>query len=120
MCRKTMQMQTSSHFASLIVIPDSEDSLVSTSSFEVLILQIIKKNIDIKKKRIIIDASSKVITSEEWISDRKIKEKKIKSEGTKTFLTSAIKERCHIRKIKLKIPNKKIIEIMILKEGKKV
>lgn len=62
--RKTIPMQTSSHSASPIVILASKTSSISTRTFEILLLLITEWAK--KRKRNTIDASLKIITSEEW------------------------------------------------------
>lgn len=95
-------MQTNPH--SPIVTPASEDSSISSSSFDMLLLQIISKNAAERKERKRIDVSSKVITSEEWLETEKLrienKEAKLKEKKNSIPLTSAEKEKKQKRQVK--------------------
>lgn len=71
-----MQIQTNTHSKSSIVILDSEISSISVSPFKMLFLQIINKNGALKQKSKSIDVGSKVITIEECIGDKRIKNRK--------------------------------------------
>lgn len=56
--------------------PTSENSSIFPSSCKMFILEIIKENAAAKKKMKIINTTSKIITSEDWIGGRKTKNRK--------------------------------------------
>lgn len=69
--RNTIAMQYSSHSASLIITPVTEIASSFPSFLEMSLLQTLKKNSAAKKRRKIINSSSKFVTSEECIGGRK-------------------------------------------------
>ncbi|XP_046685094.1 uncharacterized protein LOC124370837 [Homalodisca vitripennis] len=69
---KTMSKPSTSNSESLIGSPVGDGSQ-SSSSFEMLLLQKINRTLAPKKKRKRVDASSKVITSDEWIAAEQLK-----------------------------------------------